>query len=163
MVEYDGGRYHRHVNALRPCTTRSIDAQTDSASCNVKEVDVHNVGVCSVNVDDDVDVVKVMGVEPDNCQSTTALSSEIISRDKLAHLNSLQSRQLVAVRDEYPDAVIDRTDLCNIVQHTVELLTDDSAVQSKPPLCDNQADNQLLAVLAGPDVCGDRAERCNIV
>ena len=145
MVEYDGGRYHRHVNALRPCTTRNIDAQTDSVSCNVEEVDVPNVGVCSVNVDNNVDVVKVVGVEPNNCHSThstTVLSSENISRDKLAHLSSLQSRRLSAVSDEHLDMCIDCAEQCEIVRHTVELLTDDSAAQSKPPLCGKQADTQ---------------------
>ena len=43
----------------------------------------------------------------------------------------------------------DRAERCNIVRHTAELLTDEPAAQSKPPLCDNQADNQSTVTWPG--------------
>jgi len=109
MVEYDGGRYHRHINTLRPYTTRNIDAQADSVSCNVEEVDVPNVGVCRINADNNVELIKVGSVEPNNCHSThstTVWSSENISRDKLAHRSSLRSRQLSAVSAGHRDMLL---------------------------------------------------------
>ena len=67
----------------------------------------------------------------------------------------------------------DRAERCNIVvRHTVELLTDDSAAQSKPPLCDKQADTQSTVAWpckftecvecppAAPTVTSTGAARC---
>ena len=48
MVEYDGGRYHRHVNKLRPFTTRVEDIQTDSVPCDVGDAPVASATNCSV-------------------------------------------------------------------------------------------------------------------
>ena len=103
--------------------------------CDFEEIDILSLNAYCTNVDNVIDVGRLVVSEPDNYQSTPTLSSEIIPRDRVAHHNSLQSRQLLAV--------VDGPDVCSvIVRHTVELLTDDSAAQSKPPLCDNQADNQ---------------------
>ena len=63
-----------------------------------------------------------MVLEPDNYQTDPALPSQVIPRDKLSHLSGLQSRQLLAVLDEFPDVFSDRPGLCMLVQHTVELL-----------------------------------------
>ena len=63
-----------------------------------------------------------MVLEPNNYQSDPELPSQVIPRDKLSHLSGLQSRQLLAVLDEFPDVFSDRPGLCALVQHTVELL-----------------------------------------
>ena len=107
--------------------------------CDVDDVSVLNVDTCSINVGNDVDVGRVVVLEPDSYHSTPTLPSEIIPRDKLAYLSSLPSRQLLAVLYDYPDVYIDRTDLCNIVRHTVEFSIDHSTVQRAPPGCDNQS------------------------
>jgi hypothetical protein len=101
MVEYDGGRYHRHVNTLRPFTTRVVDVQTDSVPCDVENESVLSVNTCSIIYDNDVDFGKVVVLEPDNYQSAPILPSQLIPRDKL---------------------YCDRPGLCTLVQHTVELL-----------------------------------------
>ena len=72
--------------------------------------------------DNGVDFGKVVVLEPDNYQTDPALPSQVIPRDKLSHLSGLQSRQLLAVLDEFPDVFSDRPGLCTLVQHTVELL-----------------------------------------
>ena len=38
------------------------------------------------------------------------------------HLDSMQSRQLLALFDDFPTVFSDRPGLCTLVQHTVELL-----------------------------------------
>ena len=109
--------------------------------CDFEEVDVPSFDTYGINVDNVLDVGRIEVLEPDSNRATQTLSSEIIPRDWVAHFYSLQSRQLLAVLDG-PDVCINRAELCNIVQRTVELLPDNSAAQSKPPLCDKQADDQ---------------------
>ena len=47
-VEYDGGRYHRHVNNLRPFTTRIENMQTYSVPCDLGNDPVASVTNCSL-------------------------------------------------------------------------------------------------------------------
>ena len=61
-------------------------------------------------------------IEPDNYKNTQSLPSESIAREKLMHLDSMQSRQLLALLDDFPTVFSDRPGLCTLVQHTVDLL-----------------------------------------
>jgi len=69
-----------------------------------------------------VDFGKVVVLEPDNYEYSQALPSKSIALEKLMHLDSMQSRQLLAILDDFPSVFSDRPGLCTLVQHTVDLL-----------------------------------------
>ena len=78
-------------------------------------------------------------LEPDNYKNTQSVPSESIAREKLMHLNSMQSRQLLALLDGFLTVFSERSGVCTLVQFTVELSIDHSIVQRAPPQCDNQS------------------------
>ena len=55
------------------------------------------------------------------------------------HIDSMQSRQLLALLDDFPTVFSERPRVCTLVQFTVELSIDHSIVQRAPPQCDNQS------------------------
>ena len=105
VVEIDGRRRHVHANKIRKYNER------------IRQALVNN---CAVIFDRDEDFGRIELI--DSAEPSAVRPSQLIERERVAHLSDIEQKQLLTLLDNYTDVFSDKPGYCDLFEHEIKIL-----------------------------------------